>query len=199
MRYPDYFLKIIHVLKKLPGVGNKSAERFAFHLLDWSPDQLHELSNTIKGIHSYLTYCSDCGCLIEDSSSCSLCDLNKRDSEVLCIIATARDVFSIEETHEYKGLYHVLGGLLSPLDKKGPEHLRLAQLKQRLNTLPIKEIVIALDSTLEGDATSLYLKQELAHHPVRVSRLAFGLPMGSSLDYVDGGTLARALAGRNLF
>lgn len=198
MRYPDYLLKLIQVLRKLPGVGSKSAERFAFHLLDWSPDQLHEFSTTIKGIKEHLSYCPDCGCLM-GSSLCYLCDLTKRDSDVLCIIASARDAFSIEETHEYKGLYHVLGGVLSPLDKKGPEHLRMSQLKQRLNTLPIKEIVIALDSTLEGDATSLYLKQELANHPVRISRLAFGLPMGSSLDYVDGGTLARALSGRNQF
>lgn len=198
MRYPDYFLKLIQVLKKLPGVGSKSAERFAFHLLDWSDHQLNELGNTIKGIRQHLTYCPECGCLV-GSTACGLCDLTKRDTDTLCIISSARDVFSIEETHEYRGLYHVLGGVLSPLDKKGPEHLRIPQLKKRLQDLPIKEIVIALDSTLEGDATSLYLKQELASYPQQISRLAFGLPMGSSLDYVDGGTLARALAGRNLF
>ena len=115
------------------------------------------------------------------------------------MIASPRDAFAIEATHEFKGLYHVLGGLLSPMEGIGPERLSLAPLRQRVAQDNIREVVIALDSTLEGDATALYIKQELSSCNVHISRLAFGLPMGSSLDYVDGGTLARALSARSSF
>jgi recombination protein RecR len=199
MRYPEHLLKLIQVLKRLPGVGNKSAERFAFHLLTWPEEQLKELGAVVSATKDKLQQCSECGCLM-GIEGCFFCHAPQRDAQVMCVIASPRDVFSIEETQEYHGLYHVLDGLLSPLDRRGPEHLSLPKLKARLIALQVKELVIALDSTLEGDATALYLKQELAtHYPLRISRLAFGLPMGSSLDYVDGGTLARALAGRSQF
>jgi recombination protein RecR len=197
MRYPDHFLKLVHVLKRLPGVGSKSAERFAFHLINWSDNHLQELANTLSQVKEKLRHCTECGCLTGEEA-CFFCHPS-RDTNMVCIIASARDAFAIEETHEYKGLYHVLGGVLSPLENRGPERLSLKKLQERISKLQIKEVVIALDSTLEGDATSLYIKQELDSYPVRISRLAFGLPMGSSLDYVDGGTLARALAGRNQF
>lgn len=198
MRYPDHLLKLIQVFKWLPGVGNRSAERFAFHLLTWSEEQLRELGTIVASTKEKLQHCSSCGCLMGEEG-CLFCHAAQRDPSVMCVIASPRDVFAIEETQEYRGLYHVLGGVLSPLDRRGPEHLTLAKLKERLGALHVKEVVIALDSTLEGDATALFLKQELSHHPVQVSRLAFGLPMGSSLDYVDGGTLARALSGRSQF
>ncbi len=198
MRYPDHLLKLIQVLKRLPGVGNKSAERFAFHLLTWPEEQLRELGAVVSVTKDKLQQCRECGCLI-GSEECFFCQISQRDSNVMCVIASPRDVFAIEETREYKGLYHVLDGLLSPLDRRGPEHLSMPKLKQRLISHKVKELVIALDSTLEGDATALFLKQELANYPLHISRLAFGIPVGSSLDYVDGGTLARALAGRNLF
>jgi recombination protein RecR len=198
MKFPEHLQKLIQVLKRLPGVGNKSAERFAFHMLTLPPEQLFEMGNIVKEIKHKLKQCNECGCLMGDEG-CSICDLAERDNDVLCVIATPRDVFSIEETHEYRGLYHVLGGLLSPMDNRGPDRLSLDKLKERIVDLQVKEVVIALDSTLEGDATSLYLKQELASYSVHISRLAFGLPMGSALDYVDGGTLARAFSGRSLF
>ncbi len=198
MRYPDHLLKLIQVLKRLPGVGNKSAERFAFHLLTWPEEQLRELGAVVSSTKDKLQHCQACGCLM-DKNECFFCDHPKRDSSVICVLASPRDVFAIEETQEYMGLYHVLGGVLSPLERKGPEHLSITTLKERILSLKIKEVVIALDSTLEGDATALFLKQELHHFPIQISRLAFGLPMGSSLDYVDGGTLARALAGRGHF
>jgi recombination protein RecR len=198
MRYPDHLLKLIQVLKRLPGVGNRSAERFAFHLLTWSEDQLRELGAVVSSTKDKLQHCHGCGCLM-GVEGCFFCQASQRDSSVMCVIASSRDVFAIEETQEYAGLYHVLGGVLSPLERRGPEHLTISKLKERLVNLKVKEVVIALDSTLEGDATALFLKQELAHYPVQISRLAFGLPMGSSLDYVDGGTLARALAGRGQF
>lgn len=198
MHYPDHLLKLIQVLKRFPGVGNKSAERFAFHLLTWSEEQLRELGTVVSATKDKIQQCQECKCLI-GSEGCFFCNSSKRDSDIMCVIATPRDVFSVEETQEYNGLYHVLDGLLSPLDRRGPEHLFLSKLKERIIKLQVKEVVIALDSTLEGDATSLFLKQELANYPVRISRLAFGLPMGSALDYVDGGTLARALSARGKF
>lgn len=198
MGYPDHLLKLIEVLKRLPGVGNKSAERFAFHLLSWPSEHLRELGEVVSQAKEKLQQCPTCGCLKGDEG-CSFCNNARRDCSVMCVTATPREVFSIEETREYHGLYHVLGGLLSPLDRRGPEHLSLGKLKQRLISLKVQELVIALDSSVEGEATALYLKQELEPYPLHISRLAFGLPMGSSLDYVDGGTLARAFAGRGQF
>jgi recombination protein RecR len=198
MHYPDHLLKLIQVFKRLPGVGTKSAERFAFQLLDWSEDQIRELGDTISQTKAKLHFCSICGCLMR-REGCFFCLSTQRNRSLLCILATPRDVFAIEETGQYHGLYHVLGGLLSPLHRKGPEHLSLKQLQTRLDTTTIQEVVIALDSTLEGDATALFLKQELSRYPIQISRLAFGLPMGSSLDYVDGGTLTRAFLGRQQF
>lgn len=198
MKYPTHLLKIINILKRFPGVGNKSAERFAFQLLTWPEEYLHEMGMVIASAKEKLKHCNECGCLMDDHR-CSFCD-SLRDSQILCVLASPREAFAIEDTHEYKGLYHVLGGLLSPLDHRGPERLSLAKLKERIASLGVKEVIIALDSTLEGDATALFIKQELASLPsIQVSRLAFGLPMGSSLEYIDGGTLSRAFTGRNQF
>lgn len=197
MKYPVHLLKLIDVLRKLPGVGNKSAERFAFQMLNWPEKTLHEMGDIIKAIPDHIKQCHDCGCLMGDA--CSFCTPERATKGTLCIIASPRDAFAIEETREYKGLYHVLGTLLSPMDGIGIERLALHQLHKRITSHQIQEVVIALDSTLEGDATSLYIKQELEPLKISVTRLAFGLPMGSSLDYVDGGTLARAFSGRARF
>lgn len=196
-KYPSDLLALIALLKKLPGIGSKTAERFAFQLLAWPELQLQNLANLLATIKDKVEYCMECGCLRE-TDSCYFCN-TQRDPHALCIIASAKDAFSIEESRAYKGLYHVIGGLLSPLEGRFPDHLPLLQLKKRIETGGIKEVIIALDSTLEGDATALYLKEELNKWGISVSRLAFGLPLGSSLDYVDGGTLARALTGRHFF
>lgn len=198
MRYPPHLLKLIDIFKRLPGVGNKSAERFAFQLLTWPKDRLDEMGTAVQEITLRLRQCGQCGCLIGEDQ-CSFCTPARVALGSLCIIASPRDAFAIEETREYKGLYHVLGGLLSPMEGFGPDRLSLHPLKKRISDHQINEVVIALDSTLEGDATSLYIKKELATFNVQISRLAFGLPMGSSLDYVDGGTLARAFSGRGQF
>jgi recombination protein RecR len=198
MKYPIHLLKLIDVLKKLPGVGTKSAERFAFEIINWKEHQLNQMAEVIAATPSQLKHCDDCGCLI-GVDACPYCLEAEARSHALCIVANPRDVFAIEATHEYKGLYHVLGALLSPIDGVGPEKLPIGKLKYRIATFHINEVIIALDSTLEGDATALYLKQELEPLNINVSRLAFGLPMGSSLDYVDGGTLARAMSARGRF
>lgn len=198
MKYPSHLLKLINVLKRLPGVGTKSAERFAFQMLSWENHQLEEMSHIIRETKEKIYQCKECGCLCEENE-CFFCKESRQFQKTLCIIASPRDAFAIETTGEFRGLYHVLGSLLSPMEGIGPEKLNLPHLKKRLETHQIQELVIALDSTLEGDATALYLKQELEAPGLNISRLAFGLPMGSSLDYVDGGTLARAFSGRGQF
>jgi recombination protein RecR len=197
-KYPSDLLTLIAYLKKLPGIGTKTAERFAFQLLTWPQGQLQNFSEHLATIKEKIKSCPECGCLT-DSLTCSFCDKERRDCTSLCIIASAKDVYAFEETRTFRGLYHVIGGLLSPLDDRSIECLQLPQLKKRLENLPIKEVILALDSTLEGDATALYLKEHLSTLGLSVSRLAFGLPMGSSLDYIDGSTLARALSGRQNF
>lgn len=198
MNYPLHLLKLIESLKKLPGVGSKSAERFAFELLKWNEESLHSLAKLIDTIPSKLKTCDACGCL-QGEEACSFCRRPLQDSSKICILASPRDVYAIEATHEFRGHYHVLGGMISPLEGIGPEQLNLEKLLDRIEALAIEEIVIALDSTLEGDATALYLKKLFHDRPVKITRLAFGIPMGSSIDFVDGGTLARAFAGRSSY
>lgn len=192
---PQHLTTLIDVLKKLPGVGTKSAERFAFHLLNWDKDHLNTLARVIQEIPIKLKHCPTCGCL-QGEVDCSFCSETRAKSQSLCIVAYPRDVFAVESTREFQGLYHVLGGLLSPLDGITPEKLSFPLLKQRIEQHQIKEIIVALDATVEGDATALYIKQEFSSLATNLSRLAFGLPMGSTFDYVDGGTLARAFVGR---
>ncbi len=197
-KYPAPLLKLIATLKKFPGVGSRTAERFAFHLLAWPDHQIGELAEAVATAKERIRTCPECHCLM-DEKGCDFCDLSRRETHHLCVIAAAKDVFAIEETGTFQGLYHVLGGLLSPLEGRHPQHLNFEGLKRRIETFKVQEVIIALDSTLEGDTTALYLREQLQSCGVRVSRLAFGLPMGSSLDFVDGGTLSRALSGRQGF
>jgi recombination protein RecR len=197
MRYPEHLLKLIAVLKKLPGVGSKTAERFAFHMLSWPEERLRDAGEIIKSIKENLRCCSDCGALV-GKENCPFCDLTRRDKNLLCVVATPKEIFSIEETRTYQGLYHVLDGNFSPLQGKISNSPSLDRLKNRIASLQVREVILALDATLEGDATSLFLKKELGTLPVSLSRLGMGMPMGSSLDLLDGGTLGRALSGRQL-
>ncbi len=197
-KYPFELNQLIAYLKKLPGVGTKTAERFAFHLLGWQEAEIKNFSSSLFHLKEKITQCAECHCLTGENT-CFFCSSSLRDKTQLCIVASPRDAYSIDETGAFRGLYHVLGGLLSPIDGKTPEHLNLEHLKKRITTLGVKEVIIALDSTLEGDTTSLFLKEQIQTWGLPVSRLAFGIPIGSSLDFVDGGTLARALTGRQSF
>jgi len=199
MRYPESLEKLMRLVQKLPGVGRRTAERYAFDfLLTWDEKELQQLSQLFLEAKQQIIACDTCGALT-DNAQCYFCTDERRRKDVICIVGSAREVFSIEGTGEYRGLYHVLGALLSPLDGRGEAALQLPRLIARLTSGEIKEVVIALDSTLEGDTTSLYLKRELERYQIPVSRLAFGIPVGSSLEYVDGGTLARAFLGRGSF
>lgn len=198
MHYPQHLLKLIESLKKLPGVGSKSAERFAFELLKWPHEQIQSMATIIQETPNKLKTCSECGCL-KGEEACNFCTSIRYEPKKLCILASPKDAYAIEGTREFKGYYHVLGGVISPLEGIGPESLHLDTLLARIQKLEIEEIVIAIDSTVEGDATALYLKKYLTDLPIPITRLAFGIPMGSSIDFVDGGTLARAFSGRFSF
>ena len=197
-RYPAHLTSIIDFFKMLPGVGQRSAERYAFHVLDWPPENLENFSNILKNIPSEIKFCKKCHAMaLKDS--CLYCDDPKRGKGQLCIVANPKDIFGIEDSLSFNGQYHVLGGLLSPTSGFNSEKLNLHSLKSRLKELEIKEVILALDSTVEGDATTLFLKKELANDQVAISRLAFGIPVGSSLDYIDSSTLSQAFSGRRGF
>jgi recombination protein RecR len=197
-KYPQALDQLITLLKLLPGVGTKTAERFAFQVLTWPDESLIQLSERLATLKSQVPHCPTCFCL-SGVEGCDFCNSAQRDPSIICIIGSPKDAYAIEETHAYKGLYHVLGSLLSPLDGRTIEQLNLRPLLERLRSNPVREVIIALDSTLEGDATALYLKEKIGQLNIPVYRLAFGLPMGSPLEYVDGGTLSRAFVGRQAF
>lgn len=195
-QYPQSLARLIDALRLLPGVGARSAERFAFQMLNWPPHRLREMGELITALPQSIKKCAECGCLIDDAA-CSFCTPSRQESKMLCVVASPRDVYSLDSTGEFTGLFHVIENLLSPMDGFGPAQLNLETLKKRVMDCGIEEVVVAFDSTLEGDATALFIKEELAPLQVSVSRLGFGLPVGSSLDYVDGGTLTRAFQGRS--
>ncbi len=194
LKYPKDLLALIGYLKKLPGVGSRTAERFAFEFLKWEKRDLGALGAMLTEILDKVPPCQECGCLTQNGL-CHFCQ-EGRDTATLCILSSARDAYAIEETRTYRGLYHIVEHLLSPLDGRHANQLRIDKIEKRIAKHQIKEVIIAFDSTLEGDTTALYLKNELTKLSLQVSRLGVGLPMGSSLEYIDGGTLARALTGR---
>jgi recombination protein RecR len=197
-QFPPTLVSLMAHLKKLPGVGRKTAERFAFHLLDWKQMECHEFADLIKEAKKKILPCPTCGCLTEHHS-CLYCDPIKRDPKTLCIVSSPKDVYLFEETKSYTGHYHVLGALLSPLEGKNPEDLQLDKLIRRLEMQKTHEVIIALDATLEGDTTALFLKEKLSKFSLKLSRIAFGLPIGSTLDYIDGTTLSQAICGRQTY
>lgn len=194
-KYPEELLSLIAHFKKLPGVGLRTAERFAFELIGWPQEHLEALGMSLSKIRNRIPPCPNCGCLTH-AGNCQFCQTQDRDARQLCLIASPRDVFAIEATHSYQGLYHVIEHLLSPLDGRHIHHLRIDRIEERIKANQTNEIILAFDSTLEGDTTALYLKNQLNRPELTISRLAFGLPVGSSLEYIDGGTLTRAFKGR---
>lgn len=192
---PDSITALIGALGKLPGVGPRSAERIALHLVQTESASVKQLATTIVTARERIQFCSTCGALTE-KSPCAICDDERRDSGLICVVERAVDILSIEKSGTFRGKFHVLGGKISPLDGVEPEDLRIADLEKRLAAEPIKEIVIALGTDVEGDATSFYLAKRLARPGLKISRIAYGLPAGSGLEYADELTLSRALEGR---
>jgi len=194
--YPKSLLALVEGLKKLPGVGRKTAERFAFKILDWPQKDIAFLAATLYQLTDSIKKCNQCGCL-QESSSCFFC--SKPDLEpILCVVAYAKDVYPIEHTRLYHGYYHVLGCLISPLEGKTAADLAVDLLLSRITSLAISEVILALDSTLAGDTTSLYLQERLKDKNMKITKLASGVPLGSSLDFIDEGTLSQAFHGRQM-
>ena len=192
---PDSITALIAALNKLPGVGPRSAERIALHLVQSDSAAVKQLAGAILLAREKIQFCTTCGALTE-KSPCSICDDSRRDASLVCVVERAVDILSIEKSNAFRGKFHVLGGRISPLDGVEPEDLRITELEKRLAHEPIREIVIALATDVEGDATSAYLARRLARPNLKISRIAYGLPAGSGLEFADELTLSRALEGR---
>ncbi|MDK2817304.1 MAG: recombination protein RecR [Moorella sp. (in: firmicutes)] len=196
MNYPEPLNKLIAALGKLPGVGPKTAQRLAFYLLNAPAAEAENLAAAILEARRKIHYCSICGNLT-DRDPCLLCTDPERDHTIICVVEEARDIVALEKTRQYRGLYHVLQGAISPVDGIGPDQLKVKELLQRLQGGKVKEVVLATNADVEGEATALYLARLLKPLAVRVTRLAYGLPVGSDLEYADEITLARAFSGRH--
>ncbi len=192
---PEPLQRLIEELTRLPGVGPKTASRLAFFLLKAPRDQVVALADALRGVKEEIRTCSRCFTYtVEDP--CPLCRDPERDPRLLCVVEEPLDLVAIERTGQYRGLYHVLGGALSPVDGVGPEDLRIQELVERVRQEPFDEVILATNPNLEGEATALYIARLLIPLGVRVTRIAHGLPMGGDLEYADEVTLARALEGR---
>jgi recombination protein RecR len=192
---PEPIVALTNALAKLPGVGPRTAERLALHLVQTDSTETTQLAQTILQARERIKACSICGSLTEQDP-CAICTDSRRDAALLCVVERATDIISIEKSGTFKGRYHVLGGKISPLNGVEPEDLRIAELERRLGKEPVTEIVIALGTDVEGDATSNYLAKRLARPGLKITRIAHGLPAGSGLEFADELTLTHALAGR---
>lgn len=191
----------IEQLAKLPGTGRKSARRIALYLLKQDEEYVTKIAEALVNLKKSITRCSVCG-VISDNDPCAICENVKRDSSKICVVEESQDVFLIEKTNEFKGKYHVLGGVISPLDNIGPDDVRIKELMARINndSEPINEIILALNPDSEGEATSYYINKLLKpYDEIEVTRIAYGIPMGTELEFIDEATLSRAFASRNSF
>jgi recombination protein RecR len=195
--YEGIVQELIDELGRLPGVGPKSAQRIAFYLLQAEPDQPKKLAQLLLEVKERVRFCEVCFNVTEETR-CNICRDSRRNQTVICVVEESKDVQAIERTREFRGLYHVLGGAISPIEGIGPDNLRIKELMSRLGNPDIQEVIIATDPNLEGEATATYLTRLLAPLGMTVSRLASGLPVGGDLEYADEVTLGRAFEGRRV-
>jgi recombination protein RecR len=196
--YEGIIQDLIDELGRLPGVGPKSAQRIAFHIIQSDRVDVTRLAEVLKTVKERVKFCMICGNISEEDL-CKICRDPRRDKTAICVVEESKDVLAIEKTREFKGTYHVLGGAISPIDGVGPENLRIKELMKRLSEATISEIIIATDPNLEGEATATYLTRLIKPLGVKVSRLASGLPVGGDLEYADEITLGRAFEGRRSY
>lgn len=203
-QYPSELLQnAVDAISSLPGVGNRSALRLALHLLSQPKDNVHHFTNSINRLVDEVRYCNEC-MMISDTDHCSICSDRTRDHRTVCVVATVRDVMSIEATGQYRGVYHVLGGIISPINGIGPSDLTIRQLVERMRTLVSgegskPEVILALSGDVEGETTSFYIYRQLSGLDVQVSTLARGLGFGDDLEYADSLTLGRSIINRQTF
>jgi recombination protein RecR len=194
-RPTDPIARLTVLLARLPGIGEKTAQRLAFHVLKSPPSYAKDLAEALLSLETSVRLCSRC-CNLTSTDPCSICRDTRRDDRTICVVESVPDLLAVERTREFRGRYHVLHGALSPLDGVGPDQLKLKELLARLHDAPADEVIVATDPTVEGEATALYLARLLKPLGVKVTRIAQGLPTGSDLEYADQVTLARALSGR---
>lgn len=192
---PESVEQLVEQFAQLPGIGRKTAHRLALYVLKMEREEIVTLAKALVNVKDKVRYCSECSNITE-SDPCRICSNTRRDRRVICVVEEPSDVLALEKTNEFKGLYHVLGGALSPLDGIGPDDLRIKELLGRLSGTGMEEIILAMNPNVEGEATTLYLSKLIKPLGVRVTRIARGLPVGSDLEYADEATLSRALEGR---
>lgn len=196
---PAALQNLIDALQKLPGVGPRSAERYAYYLLRQDPTIAHKLSTAAQNLHGQISYCPKTFALIESNQQLSpLYADPARDKQLVAVVAEPFDIIALEKTGQFKGTYHVLGGLVSPIDGISPDQLRITELMQRIDEDNVEEIILATNASVEGESTALYIQQQVGDRTVKITRLARGLPVGVDLEYADQITLSRALAGRTM-
>jgi recombination protein RecR len=194
-KFAQPMTRLIDELKKLPGVGNKSAQRLAFHILRSSADDAEALASAVRDLKEKLRLCSICN-NITDIDPCTYCSSPTRNQKLICVVEEPTNISSVEKTRHYNGVYHVLHGSLSPLHGIGPEQLRIANLLTRVGAGEIEEVILATNPTVEGEATATYLAQQLKREGVRVTRIAMGIPVGSDIEYTDEVTMLKSMEGR---
>ncbi len=195
MLYTASFSKLIETFQKMPGIGHKSAVRMAYYILSLSDNEVDEVANSIKDAKKKICFCSVCRNLTE-SDPCEICSNPKRDHSVICVMEQPKDVIALEKTREYYGVYHVLHGAISPMDGIGPDDLEIKGLIQRVAEGGIKEVIMANNPSIEGEATAMYISKLIKPFNVKVTRIAYGIPVGGDLEYTDRVTLAKAIEGR---
>lgn len=188
--------KLVEQFERLPGIGYKTAKRLAYYVLGLSDEEVKQFSDSILEAHDKIHTCKVC-CNLTDQELCTICENPSRDHSVICVVENPRDVVAMERTHDYSGSYHVLHGVISPLNGIGPEQLRIKELLGRIHGDDVKEVIMATNPTVEGEATAMYLSRLLKPLGVKVTRLAYGIPVGGDLEYADEVTLSRALEGRS--
>ncbi len=193
--YSNHIDQLIERLGKLPGIGYKTAQRLAFYIINMPKDEVIGLANAMQNAKEHITYCEVCY-NISDANPCSICDSKTRDSATICVVEDPRDVSAMERTREYHGKYHVLHGTISPSQAITPDMIRIKELMSRLHDPEIKEIIIATNTTIDGEATAMYLARLIKPFGIKVTRIAHGLPVGANLEFADDVTIGRALEGR---
>lgn len=196
MEYSPSIEKLIESFEKLPSIGHKTAQRLAFYMLDLNMEEIKEFTDSIINAKTNLKFCSKCY-NISDTDPCNICSNPKRDESIICVVEEVRDVLAMERTHEFKGVYHVLHGSISPMNGVGPDDIRIKELLSRLMDGNVKEIILATNPRVEGEATSMYISKLVKPLGVKVTRIARGIPIGGDLEYTDEVTLAKALEGRS--
>ena len=194
--FPPALETLVEHFARLPGIGRKSAQRLAFYILSLSEEEASSFAQAIQGAKQVIHCCPVCQNLTEGDGPCPLCSSPKRDNTLICVVADPKDVVAMERSHEYAGLYHVLHGVISPMNRVGPDDLHIKSLVQRVSAGGIQEVIMATNPDTEGEATAMYLSRLLKPFQVKVTRLAYGIPVGSHLEYADDATLMRALEGR---